>query len=54
VGDYVLFSSYIMQLYQPLNWLGTYYRMIQQSFVDMENMFDLFDEEQEVANYSMA
>jgi len=26
VGDYVLFSSYIMQLYVPLNWFGTYYR----------------------------
>ncbi|XP_014664241.1 PREDICTED: ATP-binding cassette sub-family B member 6, mitochondrial-like, partial [Priapulus caudatus] len=25
VGDYVLFSSYILQLYVPLNWFGTYY-----------------------------
>ncbi|XP_042321821.1 ATP-binding cassette sub-family B member 6 isoform X2 [Sceloporus undulatus] len=48
VGDYVLFGTYIIQLYTPLNWFGTYYRMIQSSFVDMENMFDLFDEEQEV------
>lgn len=48
VGDYVLFSSYIMQLYTPLNWFGTYYRMIQQNFVDMENMFDLLEEKQEV------
>ncbi|CAG0919528.1 unnamed protein product [Notodromas monacha] len=48
VGDYVLFSSYIVQLYQPLNWFGTYYRMIQQSFIDMENMFDLLKEKQEV------
>ncbi|XP_076095199.1 ATP-binding cassette sub-family B member 6-like isoform X1 [Mytilus galloprovincialis] len=48
VGDYVLFGTYLMQLYGPLNWLGTYYRMIQQSFVDMENMFDLLDEGQEV------
>lgn len=48
VGDYVLFSSYIMQLYTPLNWFGTYYRMIQQNFVDMENMFDLLEEKQEI------
>ncbi|XP_028597177.2 ATP-binding cassette sub-family B member 6 isoform X2 [Podarcis muralis] len=48
VGDYVLFGTYIIQLYTPLNWFGTYYRMIQSSFVDMENMFDLFSEEQEV------
>lgn len=26
VGDYVLFASYIVQLYMPLNWFGTYYR----------------------------
>ncbi|XP_065894792.1 ATP-binding cassette sub-family B member 6-like [Dysidea avara] len=48
VGDYVLFATYILQLYQPLNWFGTYYRMIQQSFIDMENMFELFDAEQEI------
>ncbi|XP_063825603.1 ATP-binding cassette sub-family B member 6 [Ostrinia nubilalis] len=41
VGDYVLFASYIVQLYVPLNWFGTYYRAIQKNFVDMENMFDL-------------
>ncbi|KAH3715868.1 ATP-binding cassette sub-family B member 6-like [Dreissena polymorpha] len=43
VGDYVLFGTYIIQLYGPLNWLGTYYRMIQQAFVDMENMFELLE-----------
>ncbi|GAB0090608.1 ATP-binding cassette sub-family B member 6 [Sergentomyia squamirostris] len=48
VGDYVLFASYIIQLYVPLNWFGTYYRAIQKNFVDMENMFDLMREEQEV------
>lgn len=26
VSDYVLFASYIVQLYVPLNWFGTYYR----------------------------
>uniref|UniRef100_A0A2M4A9K2 ATP-binding cassette sub-family B member 6 n=1 Tax=Anopheles triannulatus TaxID=58253 RepID=A0A2M4A9K2_9DIPT len=48
VGDYVLFASYIIQLYVPLNWFGTFYRAIQKNFVDMENMFDLMREEQEV------
>lgn len=47
-GDYVLFATYIVQLYVPLNWFGTYYRAIQKNFVDMENMFDLLREEQEV------
>ncbi|KAM6945579.1 LOW QUALITY PROTEIN: ATP-binding cassette sub-family B member 6 [Aplochiton taeniatus] len=48
VGDFVLFGSYIIQLYTPLNWFGTYYRMIQTSFIDMESMFKLFDEDEEV------
>lgn len=48
VGDYVLFGTYLAQLYVPLNWLGTYYRMIQQAFIDMENMFELLDKELEV------
>ncbi|KAL7633804.1 UNVERIFIED_CONTAM: hypothetical protein RMT77_015760 [Armadillidium vulgare] len=54
VGDYVLFSTYIVQLYTPLNWFGTYYRMIQQSFIDTENMFDLLDEKQEVVDTETA
>ncbi|CAH0548530.1 unnamed protein product [Brassicogethes aeneus] len=47
-GDYVLFATYIVQLYVPLNWFGTYYRQIQKNFVDMENMFDLLKEPQEI------
>ncbi|KAL1123651.1 hypothetical protein AAG570_002727 [Ranatra chinensis] len=50
VGDYVLFSSYIIQLYVPLNWFGTYYRAIQKNFIDMENMFDLLAEETEITD----
>ena len=34
----------------PLNWLGTLYRVIQESFINMENMFDLMNEEVEVAD----
>ncbi|KAL8615692.1 hypothetical protein ACOMHN_007445 [Nucella lapillus] len=48
VGDYVLFGTYLSQLFVPLNWLGTYYRMIQQAFIDMENMFELLAEDTEV------
>ncbi|KAJ1522945.1 hypothetical protein ONE63_002084 [Megalurothrips usitatus] len=50
VGDYVLFAAYIIQLYVPLNWFGTYYRAIQKNFVDMENMFELLVEQQEVVD----
>ncbi|XP_073956804.1 ABC transporter ATP-binding protein/permease Hmt-1 isoform X2 [Choristoneura fumiferana] len=48
IGDYVLFASYIIQLYVPLNWFGTYYRAIQKNFVDMENMFDLMGVDSDV------
>ncbi|KAK5890067.1 hypothetical protein CesoFtcFv8_013634 [Champsocephalus esox] len=48
IGDYVLFGTYIIQLYTPLNWFGTYYRLIQSSFVDMENMLELLTEQVEI------
>uniref|UniRef100_A0A665X092 ATP-binding cassette, sub-family B (MDR/TAP), member 6b n=1 Tax=Echeneis naucrates TaxID=173247 RepID=A0A665X092_ECHNA len=50
VGDYVLFGTYIIQLYTPLNWFGTYYRLIQSAFVDMENMLALLAEQKEVSH----
>ncbi|KND00392.1 uncharacterized protein SPPG_04715 [Spizellomyces punctatus DAOM BR117] len=48
VGDFVLYLSYITQLYGPLNWFGNYYRVIQKNFVDMEKMLDLFKEPVEI------
>lgn len=50
VGDTVLFISYMMQLYSPLNYFGTYYRMIQQNMVDLENMFDVFEQDPDVVD----
>lgn len=48
VGGVVLYLTYITQLYTPLNWFGTYYRVIQRNFVDMENMLALFSQHVEV------
>ncbi|XP_065206323.1 ATP-binding cassette sub-family B member 6 [Planococcus citri] len=48
VGDYVLYATYLTQLYMPLNWFGTFYRQIQNSFVDMECMFDLLGEQPDI------
>ena len=50
VGDFVLLGTYFQQLMGPLNWLGTLYRVIQEAFVNMENMFDLMNEEVEVTD----
>ncbi|TPX36421.1 hypothetical protein SeMB42_g07087 [Synchytrium endobioticum] len=48
VGDFVLYYTYVNQLYEPLNYLGSVYRMIQKNFVDMEKMLDLMHEHREV------
>ncbi|KAI8051073.1 uncharacterized protein B0P05DRAFT_562857 [Gilbertella persicaria] len=47
-GDFVAFNMYMMQLYTPLHWFGTYYRMIQSNFIDMEKMLELLDQVQTV------
>ena len=43
LGDYILFGVYIAQLNAPLLLIGRYYRLVQQAFIDMRNMFNLLD-----------
>ena len=50
VGGFVVINAYMLQLYQPLNFLGTIYREIRQSLVDMENMFTLLNEKTEITD----
>ena len=48
LGQFVAANLIIIQLYQPLNLLGTVYREITQGLVDMEAMFRLLHQPREV------
>ena len=48
IGEFVGLNVIMMQLFMPLNFLGTVYREIRQALVDMGEMFDLLDHEIEV------
>ena len=48
LGDLVLVNAYMLQLYVPLQFLGFVYREIKHSLADMERMFNLLGEHEEV------
>ena len=41
VGDFVMINAMMIQLYQPLNFMGMVYREIKQATVDIETMFSI-------------
>ncbi len=50
VGKFVLVNTYLMQLYQPLNFLGFVYASLRQGVVDLEQMFNLLGRTQDISD----
>lgn len=50
VGQFVMVNTYLLQLYGPLNFLGSVYSAIRTAMVDLEHMFGLMEEDIEVAD----
>jgi ATP-binding cassette subfamily B protein len=48
VGDFVMVNAMMIQLYQPLNFMGMVYREIKQAIIDIEKMFGVLSKNPEV------
>jgi ABC-type transport system involved in Fe-S cluster assembly fused permease/ATPase subunit len=54
VGDFVLINAMMIQLYQPLNFMGMVYREIKQAITDIEIMFSILTREPEIKDIANA
>ncbi len=54
LGDLVLVNTLMLQLYIPLNFLGMVYREFKQSTADIDRMFGLLNENEEIADSANA
>ena len=52
VGDFVMVNAMMIQLYQPLNFMGMVYREIKQAIIDIEKMFDVLVAQSRDQGYS--
>jgi ATP-binding cassette subfamily B protein len=48
VGDFVMVNAMMIQLYQPLNFMGMVYREIKQAIIDIEKMFTVLSRNPEI------
>ncbi len=50
IGDFVMINALMIQLYMPLNFIGSSYREIKQGLIDVEGMFGILRENAEIAD----
>lgn len=50
VGQFVMINAMLIQLYVPLNFMGTIYREIRQGITDVEKMFSILETPSEVSD----
>ena len=43
IGDFIMLNGFLLQIYLPLNFLGTVFREINHALTDMNRMFNLLD-----------
>jgi ATP-binding cassette subfamily B protein len=48
VGDFVMINAMMIQLYQPLNFMGMVYREIKQAVIDIETMFAILSRKPDI------
>ncbi|MPZ54901.1 MAG: ATP-binding cassette domain-containing protein [Rhizobiales bacterium] len=48
IGDFVMINAMMIQLYQPLNFMGMVYREIKQAVTDIEIMFSILSRKPEI------
>jgi ATP-binding cassette subfamily B protein len=48
IGDFVMINAMMIQLYQPLNFMGMVYREIKQAVTDIETMFSILTRKPEI------
>ncbi len=54
VGDFVMVNAMMIQLYQPLNFMGMVYREIKQAIIDIEKMFSVLSRTPEIKDVTGA
>jgi ATP-binding cassette subfamily B protein len=54
VGDFVMINAMMIQLYQPLNFMGMVYREIKQAIIDIEKMFNVLARPAEIKDIAGA